>query len=122
MSHQLWINIVGCIFCITGILDAFKYLLQGHKIQTMKSAQTISRQFLNFAIGNDIVKLLYGILIWDFYVTFTSVLALVAMIYMWWEVYVYYPYTTYPKNGQDRPPLMLYIWNSLLSNRIRPHL
>ena len=122
MDKQFFINIVGCIFCITGILDAWKYAIQGFKVRKLNSSKTISRQFLNFAILNDLVKLLYGILIWDFYVTGTSILALIAMLYMWWEVYLFYPYRNRGLYNFRRPNILIYIWNSILSNRIRKHL
>lgn len=122
MEKQILINVVGIVFIFTGILDALKYWIQASKIKHQKTAKTISRQFLNYAILNDLIKLLYGILIWDAYITSTSVLALFTMIYMWRQVYLYYPYKQRGLTNFHRPNVFVYIINSLLPNNLRKRL
>jgi hypothetical protein len=116
--HQL-INIFGMLLIGTGILDAAKYAIQGNKIQVAKSAKNFSRQFMNFALGNDLIKLAYGLIIWDFYIVLTSILALVTMIYMWYQIFLWYPYKKRGLNNFKRPNIFIYIINSLLPNSLR---
>jgi hypothetical protein len=122
MEHKLLVNLFGILLICTGILDAAKYAIQGCKIQVAKSAKNFSRQFMNFALGNDIVKLFYGLIIWDFYIILTSILALVTMIYMWYQIYLWYPYRKRGLVNFKRPNIFTYIINSLLPNRLRKRL
>jgi hypothetical protein len=119
MEHNILTNIFGVLLIGTGILDAAKYALQGHKIQIAKSAKNFSRQFMNFALGNDLIKLAYGIIIWDFYIVLTSVLALVTMIYMWYQIFLWYPYRKRGLINFKRPSIFIYVINSLLPNSLR---
>jgi hypothetical protein len=119
MEHNILTNIFGVLLIGTGILDAAKYALQGHKIQIAKSAKNFSRQFMNFALGNDLIKLAYGIIIWDFYIVLTSVLALVTMIYMWYQIFLWYPYRKRGLINFKRPNIFIYVINSLLPNSLR---
>jgi len=119
MEHNILVNIFGILLIGTGVLDAAKYALQGYKIQKAKSAKNFSRQFMNFALSNDIVKLCYGIVIYDFYIILTSILALATMIYMWWEIYLWYPYKKRGLNNFRRPNILIYVINSLLPNSLR---
>ena len=122
MEHIILVNIFGILLVFTGILDALKYGIQGYKIQKAQSAKNFSRQFMNFALGNDIVKLAYGIVIWDFYIVFTSILALVTMIYMWYQIYINYPYKYRNLRNFKKPNIFKYIWNSILPNNLRKRL
>ena len=122
MEHKILVNLFGILLIATGILDAAKYAIQGRKIQVAKSAKNFSRQFMNFALGNDIIKLAYGLIIWDFYIVLTSILALVTMIYMWYQIYLWYPYRKRGLNNFKRPNILIYIINSLLPNRLRKRL
>lgn len=119
MEHSILVNIFGILLICTGILDAAKYAIQGRKIQVAKSAKNFSRQFMNFALGNDIIKLAYGLIIWDFYIISTSLLALVTMIYMWYQIYLYYPYKKRGLLHFKRPNVFIYVINSLLPNSRR---
>lgn len=119
MEHNVLVNAFGILLIGTGILDAAKYALQGHKIQIAKSAKNFSRQFMNFALGNDLIKLAYGIIIWDFYIVLTSVLALVTMIYMWYQIFLWYPYRKRGLINFKRPNIFIYVINSLLPNSLR---
>lgn len=122
MEKTLLVNVVGSVFLVTGILDAIKYSIQSAKIRTLKTSKGISRQFLNIAISNDLVKLTYGVLICDFYVTLTSVIALITMFDMWYSVYKFYPYRYKNLKNFRRPNMFVYFINSLLPNKIREHL
>jgi hypothetical protein len=122
MEHKILVNVFGVLLICTGILDAAKYFIQGRKIQVAKSAKNFSRQFMNFALGNDIIKLMYGLIIWDFYIILTSILALVTMIYMWYEIYLHYPYKRRGLINFKRPNILIYVINSLLPNTLRKKL
>lgn len=122
MEHFILVNFFGWLLVFTGILDAAKYALQGYKISKAKSAKNFSRQFMNFALSNDLVKLAYGVIIQDFYIILTSILALVTMIYMWWQIYLHYPYRKRGLIHFKRPSIFIYIVNSLLPNRLRKRL
>jgi len=119
MEHKILVNFFGILLIATGILDAAKYAIQGRKIQVAKTAKNFSRQFMNFALGNDIIKLAYGLIIWDFYIILTSILALVTMVYMWWQIYLFYPYKRRGLVNFRRPNILIYIINSLLPNSLR---
>lgn len=119
MTHIILVNVFGILLIITGVFDAAKYALQGRKIQVAKSAKNFSRKFINFALVNDIVKLAYGVIIWDFYIVFTSILALVTILYMGYQIYLYYPYRNRGLKNFRRPNIIIYIINSLLPNCLR---
>ena len=122
MEHTILVNLFGILLIGTGILDAAKYGIQGRKIQVAKSAKNFSRQFMNFALGNDIIKLAYGLIIWDFYIILTSILALATMMYMWYEIYLWYPYRYRNLKNFKRPNFWIYLINSLQSNKSRKRL
>lgn len=115
-------EILGTLLVITGIFDALKYTVQAHKIRKAKSASNMSRKFTNWAIANDIVKLSYAILIKDLYITISSILALICMLQLWYETYLWYPYRYRNLKNFKRPNILVYLFNSVLPNRIRRHL
>jgi hypothetical protein len=120
--REFLINTVGTLLVFTGIFDASKYFFQGYKIQKAQSAKNFSRQFMNIAIGNDIIRILYGVLILDVYIILTSVLAFITMVYMWYQIYWWYPYRKRGLHNFKRPNIFVYFINSLLPNRIRKRL
>lgn len=123
MTRLLLQEIFGFLLILTGILDALKYKIQAIRIRQEKTAEALSRRFINYAILNDIVKLGYGIIIRDTFIICTSVLALICMIYLFWTVYLYYNYETYPRRRYiKRPSLWIYTINSILPNSKRKHL
>jgi uncharacterized protein with PQ loop repeat len=115
-------NIVGWLLIYGGILDAYKYIIQGLRIKQDKSAKSISRRFINYAIFCDIIKLLYSIIIKDFYIFTISIIALICMEFMWYEMYIYYPYKNRNLLNFKRPNIFIYIINSLLPNNQRKRL
>lgn len=115
-------QIFGALLIFTSIFDAVKYSLQAHKIRKIKTAKAMSRKFINFALMNDIIKLLYGILIFDWYIIISSVLALVCMIDLFYTIYLWYPYRMRGCSNFKRPNIFLYTINSILPNTIRKKL
>jgi hypothetical protein len=122
MEHKFLVNIFGGLLVITSVLDALKYEIQARKIIAAKSSKNMSRRFINWALLNDFVKFSYGLIIWDFYIIFTSVLSLVTMVHMWYAQYLFYPYLHRGLINFKRPNILLYFWNSITPNRIRKRL
>lgn len=115
-------NIFGVLLIGTGILDGYKYILQGNKIRKRESAKGLSRMFMNFALSQDITKLIYALIIQDAYIFIISVLALGCMLYMWEMIRKYYPYRMRGCMNFKRPNIFTYLINSLLPNRLRKRL
>jgi len=115
-------DIVGILFIITSIFDSIKYYWAAQKIKEVKSAKGASRKFLNAAILNDLVKLVYSIVIMDIFIFSSSILALITMSYNYIMVYKFYPYKYRGLIGFKKPNILLYIINSLLPNQIRKKL
>ncbi len=122
MGLKIIVNILGGLLIITSIFDALKYTIQAHKINRNKSAKGFSRRFINWAICNDIVKLLYGIGIFDFYIIASSILALVCMIHLWFVIYWWYPYKRRGLKNFKRPSMLTYLINSWIPNNLRERL
>jgi|SRR3989304_8367537 len=124
MLDTIWTiqQIFGALLIFTSIFDAVKYSVQARKITYVKSAKGMSRRFINWAMMNDIVKLIYGLLILDIYIILSSILALVCMTHLWVVIYLYYPYRHRGLSNFKRPNVMLYLINSILPNRIRRRL
>lgn len=122
MNNILIKDIFGCLLIITSIFDALKYSLQARRIQKVKSAKSMSRKFINFALTNDFVKLGYGCIIHDLFIIFSSILALVCMLDLFWQIYWFYPYKMRGCINFHRPNILLYTINSILPNRIRKRL
>lgn len=121
---EIWTikQIFGVLLVITGIFDAIKYSLQALKIQKKRSADTMSRKFVLMAIGNDLIKIVYSILIQDVYIFISSILALACMFHLWWMVYLYYPYRKRNQYGFKRPNIFKFTWNACIPNKVRKHL
>ena len=124
MIDILWTTkqIVGALLIYTSIFDALKYVVQGNKIRKQQSAKGMSRRFTNWAISNDIVKLIYGIVLIDIYIILSSFMALCCMTYLWIETYIWYPFRYRYLLHWKRPNVLLYLINSIIPNSIRKHL
>lgn len=124
MFDTVWTikQIFGILLVITGIFDAVKYSLQALKISKQKTAKTMSRKFVLMAIGNDLVKIVYSILILDIYIFLSSILAIVCMFHLWWNVYLYYPYRRRNELYFKRPNIFIFTLNGMIPNKYRPHL
>ena len=114
-------NIFGGLLICTSIFDAIKYTIQASKIRRERKSG-MSRRFINWAIMNDLVKLIYGCLLIDAYIVISSILALVCMCDLWFTIYLFYPYRYRGLNGFKRPNIFLYLINSIVPNRIRRRL
>ena len=112
----------GILLIISGIFDSIKYYWMGKKIKEVKTSKGYSRKALNIAITNDLIKLVYSMLIKDVNIFLTSIIALITMIYCFWQIYIYYPYKNRRKKNFKRPNIFLYIWNSILPNKLREKL
>ena len=115
-------TVLGVLMTITGIFDAIKYVWEAQAIMKVKTSKGHSRKFINAAIINDVVRIAYLLICpkLDYYLLISAFVAIGCMLYMYWQVYWFYPYRTY-KNGK-KPNLPLYIINSLLPNSIRKRL
>lgn len=122
MNNFVLKDILGGLLIITSIFDAFKYSIQARKIQKAKTAKSMSRKFINFALINDFVKLSYGIVINDLFIIFSSILALGCMMHLWWQIYWFYPYRMGGCSNFKRPNILLYLINSIVPNSIRKRL
>jgi hypothetical protein len=124
MIDTIWTlkQIFGALLVFTSIFDAIKYSLQAKKIRQLQSAKAMSRKFINFAIMNDIVKLIYGIIIYDWYIIASSLLALICMFDLFYTIYYWYPYRHRGLANFKRPNIFIYFINSIIPNSIRKRL
>ena len=112
----------GVLLIFTGCFDAGKYSLQAFKLQRAGSAKAQSRKFVLMAIGNDLVKTVYGFLIVDIYIILSSLLALFCMIHLWVVVYWLYPYKYRGLYHFKRPSLWKFTINAMIPNQFRERL
>jgi len=122
MNYELVKDIVGIVLIISGFFDAYKYVWQAQKIRKVQSAKGQSRKFINAALVNDMIRLLYVSLIGDLFLLFVTVIALFSMSYMFWTIYIFYPYRHRNLLNFKRPNLFIYTINSILPNRLRKKL
>lgn len=115
-------NIVGWLLIWGGCLDAYKYVIQGIKIKKAQSARNVSRRFVNYAIICDVLKIVYSVIIMDFYIFVISAIAIFCMAFMWYELYLWYPYRHRGLLNFKRPNIIHYLINSIVPNRIRKRL
>jgi hypothetical protein len=128
MSLINFANILGYYLIWTGLWDAWKYIWEAQSIRKARTARGHSRKFINAAIHNDHIRIIYLIIIGilyhrlDWYLLSSSLLAVITMSYMWWTIYLYYPYRRRYSSYWKRPSLLIYVINSLIPNKIRRHL
>jgi hypothetical protein len=122
MHNLLLKELLGGLLIVTSIFDAIKYSIQARRIQKEKTAKSMSRKFINFALTNDFVKLGYGVVINDLFIILSSILALICMVDLWWQIYYWYPYRMRGCQNFKRPNIILYLINSALPNQIRRRL
>ena len=115
-------EVFGVLLIVTGIFDALKYSIQAWKIQKSQSAKAQSRKFVLMAIGNDLIKTVYSIMILDIFIFVSSVLALICMLHLWYVVYLYYPYKQRGLYHFKRPSLLKFTLNAMWPNRMRERL
>lgn len=112
----------GVLLLLTSLLDAAKYSLQAWRIERAKSAKIQSRKFVLMAIGNDLVKTTYSILIMDIYIFLSSILALICMFHLWYICWVWYPYKYRGLTYFKRPSMLKFTINAMIPNHIREKL
>jgi hypothetical protein len=115
-------EIIGTLLIITSIFDAWKYIWNAKAILRAGSSKGHSRKFILVALGNDIVKLMYGIIILDLFITISSLFALGTMSYMFYIQYLTYPYLRRGLINFKRPSIFVYFWNAIIPNKIRRRL
>ena len=115
-------NIVGLLLIITGIFDAWKYTWEAKKIKQVGTAKGHSRKFINMAVTNDLVRIIYSIIIKDFYLMFINSIAFGCMVNLWITIYKFYPYRMRGYPNFKKPNLIIYTINSLLPNSLRKRL
>ena len=120
---ELLIDILRYSLFAMGIWDAYKYKIMSNKIAKLKSSKEHSRTFLNGSIIYRVLLWLYAWLVLDDWViTWTCVIALVTLIEAWYIFYLHYPYKTRGFANFKRPSIWKYFWNSILPNHIRRRL
>jgi hypothetical protein len=115
-------EIFGILLILTSIFDALKYSLQAFKLQKAGTAKAQSRKFVLMAIGNDLVKTVYGLLILDVYIIVSSILALFCMFHLWIVVYKLYDYRQRGLRNFKRPNLITFTVNAMVPNHMRKKL
>ena len=115
-------EVFGILLIITGIFDAGKYSLQAWKIQKAQTARAQSRKFVLMAIGNDVIKTVYSILIMDIFIFLSSILALFCMVHLWIVVYQHYPYKYRGLHNFKKPSLLKFTINAMIPNHMREKL
>lgn len=115
-------DIIGIILIASSLLDAWKYIWQARAIIRIKLAKGHSRKFVNAALFNDVIKMVYGIVIRDIFITISSLLALGTISFNFYVIYLYYPYRQRGLWNFKRPNILIYFINSLIPNRYRKKL
>ncbi len=113
---------LGLLLIVTGIFDAYKYHWGAKAIRKARTARGHSRKFMNVAIWNDATRIAYLSFRWDAFLMISSLLAIICMLEMWWAVYWFYPYKRRKQKNFKRPSLMVYVINSIQSNKTRKRL
>ena len=108
---------------IMGVWDSFKYKIMSNKMAKLKSGKEHSRTFLNGSIIYRVLLWLYAWLILkDWVITWTCVIALFTLAEAWYTLYIFYPYKTRGFKNFKRPSIWKYFWNSILPNHVRTRL
>jgi hypothetical protein len=116
-------TVFGILLTITGFFDAIKYAWEAKKIREVGTARGHSRKFINAAIINDVVRIVYFVLISkDWYLIISAGIAIFCMFYQFWTIYIYYPYRYRGLQNFKRPSLYVFILNSLIPNKYRRRL
>lgn len=119
MHNLIAKDFIGGLLIFSSIFDSWKYIWNAQSIQKIGTARGHSRKFINAALFNDLIKLSYGIVIWDIFIVLSSILALITMNYLFWTIYKFYPYRMRGCINFKRPNILLYFWNSITPNQIR---
>ena len=120
---DILVDILRYSLFIMGVWDAFKYKIMSNKMARLKSSKAHSRTFLNGSIFYRILLWLYAwIVLEDWVIKWTCVIALLTLGEAWYIMYMTYPYKGRGLNNFKRPSMLKYAINSLLPNHIRKRL
>lgn len=125
---KILLNILGLYLTLCGVGDAVKYHWQASAIRKEGVAKGHSRKFINMALHNDHVRIIYFIFFYlvngfvDWYLFISAIIAVIFMTELWFVIYLYYPYRMRGCSNFKRPDLITYFINSLLPNHIRKRL
>jgi len=117
------LDMLGLLLILSGFFDGYKYHIEACAIRKVKTSKGHSRRFINWATAIDVYRLYYLFHSnRDIFLILATVLAIVFMLEMWYTIYWFYPYRLRFKPGFKRPNILIYLVNSLLSNRVREKL
>ena len=120
---EILIDILRYSLFVMGVWDAYKYKAMSNKMCKLKSGKEHSRSFLNGSIIYRILLWLYAWLVLkDWVIIWTCVIALGTLIEAWYTLYLYYPYKTRKLSNFKRPSLWKYFINSWIWNKYRKRL
>lgn len=122
MEKTLLLSITGILLTITGMWDGYKYHWSAMAIRKAKTARGQSRKFINAALSNNIIRIVHCFILPDWWLVISSLFALIFMFEHWWAVYIYYPYRYRGLIGFKKPNIIIYMFNSILPNRLRKRL
>ena len=66
----------GSLVAITGWFDAYKYHVSAQAIRKAALAKGHSRRFINYAIGNDLARIIHCILLPDWWLVISSIIVI----------------------------------------------
>ena len=117
------LDILGLLLILSGFFDGYKYHIEACAIRKVKTSKGHSRRFINWATGIDIYRLYYlTVKNPDIFLVLATILAILFMLEMWYTIYWFYPYRRRYQPGFKRPNILIYLINSLLSNKVREKL
>ena len=122
ITKQNILYFTGIMLAITGWFDAYKYHISAQAIRKVALAKGHSRRFINHAIHHDIWRIIHCIILPDWWLVFSSVIAIFFMLEHFYVQYLFYPYKCRGLIGFKKPSLWSYFINSLISNKIRKRL
>ncbi len=121
--YDIFIKILTYSLFIMGIWDAYKYKIMSNKIAKYKSSKEHSRTFLNGSIFYRILLWIYAsVVLDDWVITWTCVIALFTLIEAFITMYNHYPYKRRGLKNWKKPSLWTYTINSLIPNQWRKRL
>ena len=92
INKQNILYFTGILVAISGWFDAYKYHVSAQAIRRIKSAKGRSRRFINYALINDIIRIIHCLLLPDWWLVISSFIALVFMLEHFYMQYLFYPY------------------------------
>lgn len=119
ITKETILHITGFMLALTGWRDAYKYHISAQTIRKIKTAKGHSRRYINDAIHHDLWRIIHCCILPDWWLVFSSIVAIFFMIEHWYTVYLYYPYKLRGCPNFKRPSLWIYFFNSIVPNKVR---